>query len=303
MNKINLNVFLLFLSLLIGNTLVFSHTYKSRAATKELSAEYLESKQENNNLLRENFYSNRNNNLKNNDTKSSSQQLVGTWAVTSVNNSGEKIISTIMYSPDGTYIQLLTLSNGDWYVLNTGTWKLTDNILYENTEAGENIQGPVKFISNDGFVYQGDNEETKWQRVGIDTNLSEDQLIGTWSIVTQKRIGDTFIDYIVGIATLIELNSDGTFRYKSIDARYSIAQIVTKRSSGTWTYINSGYADGFLLLNDSQGKLVSFSSINWNDDGNFLNINRSTYDRDKNEYSPGRIEKFERSDLIIERTF
>ena len=303
MNKINLNVFLLFLSLLIGNTLVFSHTYKSRAATKELSAEYLESKQENNNLLRENFYSNRNNNFKNNDTKSSSQQLVGTWAVTSVNDSGEKTANTIMYSPDGTYFNFSTLNNGDWYIFDTGTWKLTSNILYENSEAGKSIQGPVKFISNDEFIYKGDNGETKWQRVNINTNLSEDQLIGTWSIVTQKRIGDTFIDYIVGIATLIELNSDGTFRYKSIDARYSIAQIVTERSSGTWTYINSGYADGFLLLNDSQGKLVSFSSINWNDDGNFLNINRSTYDRDKNEYSPGRIEKFERSDLIIDRTF
>ena len=62
-------------------------------------------------------------------------------------------------------------------------------------------------------------------------------------------------------------------------------------------------ADGLLLLKDSQGKLFSFSSINWNDDGNFININRSDFDRDKNKYIPGRIEEFKRLDLIIDRTF
>ena len=296
----NFNRFLL--SLLIGSALIFLCSYNV-ATAEELSDKDFGSKYENNNLLRENFHLNSSNSSRNKDNKSSSEQLLGTWAVTSVDDSGNKTTSTIMYSDDGTYILLATLSNGDWYVFNTGTWELTDNVLYENSEAGENLEGSIKFISNDELIYQGDNGETKWQRVGINTNLSEDQLIGTWSIVVQKRIEDTFIDYIVGIATLIELNSDGTFRYKSIDARYSIAQIVTKRSSGTWTYINPGYADGFLLLKDSQGQLSAFSSINWNEDGSFLNMNRSTYDRDSNVYTPGIIEEFSRTDLIIDQTF
>ncbi|MEM7595657.1 MAG: hypothetical protein AAF383_29830, partial [Cyanobacteria bacterium P01_A01_bin.83] len=164
-------------------------------------------------------------------------------------------------------------------------------------------EGSVKFASNDDLVYVSDNGETKWQRVDVNPNLSKDQLIGTWSIDVQKRVGDSFIDnsFELSNGELIELNSDGTFRYKSIDAGIiGLSDIVTKKASGTWTYINSGYADGLLLLKDSQGKLVSFSSINWNEDGNFISINRSNYNRDENKYDPGRIEEFERSDLDID---
>lgn len=48
---------------------------------------------------------------------------------------------------------------------------------------------------------------------------------------------------------------------------------------------------------------IYLNSINWNEDGNFININRSNYNRDENKLYQGRIEEFRHSDLIIDQTF
>ncbi|MGD1918888.1 MAG: hypothetical protein ACFCAD_08335 [Pleurocapsa sp.] len=290
---------------MIVNSLVISYSSKSAATARELFFKHSELKPANNNLTEENYHQNKSANFKNN--KSSSQQIVGTWSTRSVDDPDKKLTSTITYSPDGSFIYIVTLDNGDWYINTTATWKLTGSTLsYQNSESGKNSQGSVKFPSNNEFVYISDGEETKWQRVDVNPNLSKDQLLGTWSIVLQDRVGSSFIDnpFKRSDAKLIELNSDGTFRYKGIDAGIiGLSDIVTTKASGTWTYINSGYADGFLLLKDSQGNIFSFSSINWNEDGNFISINRSDYNRDQNKYDPGRIEEFRRSDLIIDKTF
>ena len=85
------------------------------------------------------------------------------------------------------------------------------------------------------FIYISDNNETKWQRVDVNPNLSQDQLIGTWSAVVQSRMGDSFIDnsFERTDVKLFELNSDGTFRYKGIDAGIAgLSDIVTTKASG-----------------------------------------------------------------------
>lgn len=256
---------------------------------------------ENKNLVRETKQNNTAN-YKNNSVKSSSQQLVGGWTVTTVDDSGKKIQDTIFYEPDGTYYHILTINDLDWYIYNRGSWQVSDGILYENTESGENLKGSIKFISNNEFTYQSENGTTKWQRINSKPNLSAEQLLGTWSIVVQDRISGSLINdfYQRAILKLIELNPDGTFRYKSTDARFSALSIKVSRSAGTWEYVNAGYADGILLLKNSQGQLVSIGSVNWTSNGNFLHLHRSQYDPSKNQYTPGRIEEFNRTDLKID---
>ena len=133
---------------------------------------------ENKNIVRETKQHNTVNN-KNNSVKSASQQLVGGWTVTTVDDSGKKIQNTIFYDTDGTYYHILTINDLDWYIYNRGSWQVSDGILYENTESGENLKGSIKFISNNEFTYQSENGTTKWQRINSKPNLSAEQLLGT----------------------------------------------------------------------------------------------------------------------------
>ena len=76
--------------------------------------------------------------------------------ITSVYDSGEKYTATLIYSPDGSFIKIVTRDNGDWYITETANWELTgDTLSYENSESGEISQGSAKFPSDNEFhLYQ-----------------------------------------------------------------------------------------------------------------------------------------------------
>lgn len=294
MHKISLKSILLLVSLSISAGLTFANNSQTVATTvksSELSSQSLQVKKANNDLATKNLQQHQSTNSKANGIKLSSQQLVGSWAVTGTKNSGEKYTDTIIYSPDGTYLQIYTANNGYWFIQAQGTWRVSNNILYENPSSGERLQGSVKFTSNNEFLYRSKEDTTKWQKVNINQNSSANQLLGTWSI-KEKSI------YYRQISTLIKFNSDGTFRYaqKEIIGTY----LTVNKASGTWQYLNIGCADGFLLLKDSQGKLISMSSINWSSNGSFLNIHRSQYNPGENTYSKGKIEEFRHTDIRID---
>ena len=46
--------------------------------------------------------------------------------------------------------------------------------------------------------------------------------------------------------------------------------------------------------------MVSIGSVNWTSNGSFLHLHRSQYDPSKNQYTTGRIEEFNRTDLKID---
>lgn len=293
MHKTSLKSILLLLSLSICGGLMFANNSQTVATTVETSkmdSRSLQAKTVDHNLTTKKIQSNQSINSKANGLKISSQQLVGSWFVTGTNNSGKKYASTIIYSPDGTYLQIYTAHNGNWFIQAQGTWRVSNNILYENLGTGEKLQGQVKFNSNNEFLYQGKNGSTKWQRVNINQNLSANQLLGTWSV---RKISLHFEQN----STLIELNSNGTFRYRKLEL-YG-GSLREGKASGTWQYLNNGYADGLLLLKDSQSRLISMSSINWSSNGSFVNRHRSSFNPQKNQYYGGKKEEFKRTDLRI----
>ena len=295
---------LLLVSVVIGIGFSINRATKTVATTPKLvkvSQEFLTKNTENQNLVRETKQHNTVNN-KNNSVKSASQQLVGGWTKTIVYESGDKEQATVFIESDGSWSYIITENNGDWYIAARGTWQLSDGILYQEFDDGRSSQGSLNFTSNNEYYYQNENTQGTWTRINSKPNLSAEQLLGTWSIVVQDRIADSLIDnfYERPILKLIELNPDGTFRYKSTDARFHGVSIKVSRSSGTWEYVNAGYADGILLLKDSQGQLISIGSVNWTANGKFLHINRSQYDPSKNQYNAGRLEEFQRTDSSID---
>lgn len=267
----------------------------------KVSRELITRNTEKNNLLRKTKQHNAVNN-KNNSVKSASQQLVGGWTKTIVYDSGDKEQGTVFFETDGSWYFITIETNGDWYVKARGTWQLSDGILYQKFDNGRSSQGSLKFTSNNEYYYQSENGQGTWTRISSKPNLSAEQLLGTWSIVFQKRISGTLIEDFsqTYISRLIELNPDGTFRYEYLDGRHLQWGYRVGRNSGTWEYVNAGYADGILLLKDSQGQLVSIGSVNWTSNGSFLHIHRSQYDPSKNQYTAGRIEEFNRTDSRID---
>lgn len=238
--------------------------------------------------------------------KSSAQTLVGGWQREVATSDAQKLRSTVFYNPDGTWLQLTTQADGTWFAVSSGSWQLSGNRLFEQTQAGKNIAGQVKFPSNDTMLYQSEDSSSnvsgEWNRISPNSNLSANQLLGTWSIVLQDRVAGGLIDNFneKSILKLIELNPDGTFRYKSSDARFAFNGITVTRNSGTWEYINNGYADGMLVLRDNEGREISVGSVNWSADGEFLYITRSNRDANTNTLSGGKVEKFQRSDLVVD---
>jgi hypothetical protein len=294
----------LLISVVIGIGFSIYHETKTVATTRKpakVSPEILIQNIENKNLVRERKQHNTVN-TKNNSVKSASQQLVGGWTQTIVYDSGDKEQATVFFEPDGSWYFITTKTNGDWYITARGTWQLSDGILSQEFDNGNSSQGSLKFTSNNEYYYQSENSQGTWTRINSKSNLSAEQLLGTWSIVVQDRISGNLIDDFSQrqILKLIELNPDDTFRYESSDVRFPALGIKVSRSSGTWEYVNAGYADGILLLKDSQGQLVSIGSVNWSSNGKFLHIHRSQYDPSKNQYTSGRIEYFNRTDLRID---
>ena len=294
----------LLISVVIGIGFSIYRATKTIATTPKpvkVSQEFLTKNTENNNLVRE-IKQHNTVNYKNKSVKTSSQQLVGGWTQTIVYESGDKEQGTVFFEPDGSWYFITTKTNGDWYITARGTWQLSDGILSQEFDNGNSSQGSLKFTSNNEYYYQSENSQGTWTRINSKSNLSAEQLLGTWSIVVQDRIGGNLIDDFSQrqILKLIELNPDGTFRYESSDVRFPSLGIKVSRSSGTWEYVNAGYADGILLLKDSQGQLISIGSINWTANGKFLHINRSQYDPSKNQYNAGRLEEFRRTDLRID---
>lgn len=305
MTKDNLKIKLLLVSVVIGIGVSICYAAKTVAIPKaaKVSREILIKNIEKNNLPREIKQQNTVNN-KNNSVKSASQQLVGGWTNKLISDSGEEYQQTGFFAPDGTYSAFIT-RNAVWYLANKGTWSFENGTLYQNSEmTGKKSNGTINFVSQDKYTYNSSttNNKTTWQKVVPDPNLSAEQLFGTWSIVFQERVGGGLIDDISQtlISRLIELNPDGTFRYENLDGRHLQLGYRVGRSSGTWEYLNNGYADGLLSLKDSQGKLISIGSVNWTSNGNFLHIHLSQFDFNKNEYTLGRIEKFNRTDSRIE---
>lgn len=304
MNRLSLQIRLLLISLLIGNGTIILNDLKTIAnpiQSQKVSHELLIKKTENKNLASKKLELNNKVNYKNNSIKSSSQRLVGGWTKTLVFSSGEKEQATVFFEPGNSWYMIRTEENGDWYIISSGTWKLSNGILYQTTEDGKSHRGSLKFLSNNEYFYKSENSQDKWRKISSNKNLSAKQLLGTWSIIAMKRrSGHLMINFSErSVLKLIELNANGTFRYKSTDATFPSLGIEIIRRSGTWEYINAGYADGFLLLKNSQGKLLSVSSVNWSSKGGFLNIHRSQYNKNKNQYSTGKIEKFEPTKLRI----
>ncbi len=304
MNKLSLRIKLLLISLLIGNGTIILNNLKTVATPIQLqkvSHKSLLKETENKNLANKKLELNNKLNSKNNSIKSSSQRLVGGWTKTLVFSSGKKKQATVFFEPGNSWYMIVTEDNGDWYIISSGTWKLSNGILYQTTEDGKSYKGYLKFLSNNEYFYKSENSQGKWQKISSNKNISTKQLLGTWSIIVMKRLsGHLMINFSErSVLKLIELNANGTFRYESTDARFPFIGIKVIRRSGTWEYINTGYADGFLLLKNSQGKLLSVSSVNWSSKGGFFNIHRSQYNKNKNQYSTGKIEKFEPTKLRI----
>ncbi len=300
MNQLKLEIKLLLISLLLGTGLIVFTGSETNAILKlaKPSHNVLPKNTEKNYTFRARKTQNTiNRGTKN--VKSSSQRLVGGWTRTIVNDSGGKDRITAFFDSDGSWFYIATRDNGYWYVLNKGTWRLSDGILYQTTEDGKKFEGPLKFLSNNKFTYRDDDKSiNKWTKISSKGNLSASQLIGTWSMVRMKRVASVLTRDTRSILNLVELNADGTFRYES--ARVGVG-VKIKRLTGTWEYTNSGYADGFLILKNSQGKIVSLGSIDWTSKENFLHIHRSQFNRVKNQYSPGRIERFSRTKERITR--
>ncbi len=300
MNQLKLEIKLILISLLLGTGLIVftgSETYAILKLTKP-SHSFLAKNNEKNYTFRARKKQNTiDRGIKN--VKSSSQRLVGGWTRAIINDSGGKDWITAFFDSDGSWFYIATRDNGYWYVLNRGTWRLSDGILYQTTEERRKFEGPLKFLSNNEFTYRDyDNSINKWTKISSKQNLSASQLIGTWSIVGMKRVASVLTRDTKSILKLVELNESGTFRYES--ARVGVG-VKRKRLTGTWEYTNSGYGDGFLILKSSQGKIVSVGSIDWTSKENFLHIHRSQFNRVKNQYSPGRIERFSRTKNRITR--
>lgn len=260
----------LLISVVIGIGFSIYHETKTVATTPKpakVSQEFLTKNTGNQNLVRETKQHNTVNN-KNNGVKSASQQLVGGWTQTIVYDSGDKEQATVFFEPDGSWYFIRTKENGDWYITTRGTWQLSDGILYQEFDNGNSSQGSLKFTSNNEYYYQNENSQGTWTRINSKPNLSAEQLLNTWSI--REKTNSIFFEQS---STLIELNSNGTFRYEKTELIAGSLRV--SKASGTWEYVNAGYADGILLLKDSQGQLVSIGSINWTANGKFLHINRS----------------------------
>lgn len=242
--------------------------------------------------------------------KQSAPTLTGTWAKEILDfDSGEKIQHIIFYTTDGSYEHYVTRPNGTWYELGRGTWQLNNGILSERSQTGETFQGSVKFNSNDEFYYNNNEENSTvngiWSRATPSDRISTKELVGTWSLKEVKDYGDGRLNESLSLndqfsIKLLELNSDGTFRYKDTDGSFATTGITTSTVSGTWQLLDSGLADGVLLLEDSNGRVISGGALNKTADGTLIQIHRSVLDRSKNQLSEGRIEKLTPSDLDID---
>jgi len=295
MNQLKLEIKLMLISLLVGTGLIVFTGSETNAILQlaKPSHRVLARNTEKNHAFRvrkkQNTIDRETKNV-----KSSSQPLVGGWTRTIVNSSGGKGRITAFFDSDGSWFYIATRDNGYWYVLNRGTWRFSNGILSQTTENGKKYEGSLKFLSDNEFSYRDDNNSiNKWTKISRKENLSASQLIGTWSIVRMKRVASVLTRDTRSILNLVELNADGTFRYES--ARVGVG-VKIKRLTGTWEYTNSGYADGFLILKSSQSKIISVGSIDWTSNKkNFFHIHRSQFNRVKNQYSPGRIERFSRT--------
>ena len=308
MKQLSLKLKLLLISLSIGSGVIILNSSKIIAASTSsptLSPELLVKNTRDRSKVQKISKQKNTIDYKNKELDKSSQQLLGGWTKTEIYESGDEEQFTVFFQPDGSWYFIRTKKNGDWYITARGNWQLSNGILQQTFEDGTSLEGSLKFLSNNNeYYYENDNSQGKWQKISGQKNLSANQLVGTWILLDQDRIGSSLITnhFKSSFVKLIKLNSDGTFRYKSTDLRFVIpgSEIETRRFSGTWEYINSGYADGFLFLRDSQGEVFSVSSVNWTSNKSFFNIHRSEYDKSKNQYFPGTIEKFEPSEQKVD---
>lgn len=232
--------------------------------------------------------------------KLSAETLVGAW----IHKTDSGTISRIYYQSDGTWIDFITLPDGAWALYEKGTWQLVDGLLYRRTETGKEYKIKLELISSNehDIYYLPSNKRERRERIVINSNLSADRLLGTWSIILQDKVAGGLIDNFgeKSILKLIELNPDGTFRYKSSDARFAFNGIMVTRNNGTWEYINNGYADGILVIRNNEGQEIVAGNINWSTDKEFIYVTRSDRDIETNTLSGGKIEKFQRSNLTID---
>lgn len=242
--------------------------------------------------------------------KQSAQTLTGTWTKEILDfDSGETIQHTIFYNTDGSYEHYVTRANGIWYEIGTGTWQLNNGVLSEQSQTGKTFQGSVKFNSDNEFYYNNNEENSlvngKWSRATQANRISTDELVGTWSLKELKDYGNGKLSESLELnnqfsVKLLELNSDGTFRYKDTDGSFATTGITTSTVNGTWKLIDSGLADGVLLLKDTNGRAISGGALHKTADGTLIQIHRSVLDLSKNQLSGGRIEKLTPSDLDID---
>lgn len=242
--------------------------------------------------------------------KQSAQTLSGTWTKEILDfDSGETIQHTIFYNTDGSYEHYVTRPNGTWYELGTGTWQLNNGVLLEQSQTGKTSQGSVKFNSDNEFYYNNNRENSlvngKWSRATPSDRISTNELVGTWSLKEMKDYDNGKLSESLKLnnqfsVKLLELNPDGTFRYKDTDGSFATTGITTSTVRGTWKLIDNGLADGVLLLKDTNGRAISGGTLNKTADGTLIQIHRSVLDPSNNQLSKGRIEKLTSSDLDID---
>lgn len=243
--------------------------------------------------------------LDNNLNKSSSQ-LIGGWSQETTLDSGEKVKYIAFFQANNSWTLFVRRVSGVWYEVNQGTWELSDNILYQTDSSGKEYKGALNFTSENEYVFKSYTSEAQgiWQRLNPKGNLSKEQLVGTWSLKDMNWTNGGFYESLSlrnqSSIKLLELNSDGTFRYKNTDGSFATTGITTSRNHGIWEYVDNGFEDGMLLLKNTQGQLFSRGSINLNDDGSFFYIHRAELDRQTNKLSGGKIERFSRSELKID---
>lgn len=244
--------------------------------------------------------------LARNKNNSARQTLVGVWTSEPYMYKGEKRQNTAFFEPDGTYSLIVSVADGViWYVADRGTWSLENNTLYQNSQLrGTQSQGAM-ILSQDKYVYQGSTADasTTWQKIAPKPNLSAQQLVGTWAIesmnVRNNQIVPDLGNFTQMELNLIELNADGTFRIQS--SNLTVPDYMKESTaSGTWEYVNNGFADGILILKDSQGQVLSVSSVNWSsDNSSVFIINSGKVDVAKSEFENGKVEKLIPTDQKI----
>lgn len=248
-----------------------------------------------------------NKDLSRNKSNATAQTLIGGWTGKSYIDidHGEHRQQTTFFEPDGTYSSIISGQVG-WYLADRGTWSLENNTLYQTSEmTGKKSQGAMNFASQDKYVYVSStsNDETIWQKVAPKPNLSAEQLVGTWAIepldIKDGRVVPDLSHFTKMELKLVELNADGTFRYQSSNLTVP-GYLKEGNANGTWEYINNGFADGILILKNSQGQTISVSSVNWSSQGDyFVNINRTDFDPAQNKWITGKAEKFIPTDQNI----